>query len=483
MSTTTPGSSPFRRKAFRAAVVGPSMIALLLGGAGQAVAVARIHTLVVGLPDVEQGEGAVHTVVRGSGAVRTVTEAGYGLGHPGEENSRFGAAVLARDDLDGDSVEDMIVGAPGTGDRAGRVDVFFGTAEGVVADRAFTLESPAVAGDRFGAALSLGEWDDEEGSNRVRDLWVGAPGHDVAGQVDAGAVYHYRVSGGKVGYVEMVTENSPGVPGSAQAGDRFGGVMGPDGYAGMPGKDLYGLKDAGTVLDLKPRPVKEWNQNSAGVAGSAEAGDRFGAAIGASSYGDGLVIGAPGEDVGRVRDAGLVQAFYQGPSSSRADKVPWRAFTQDSAGVPGSAEAGDQFGAALASGVFQAGEKGRFYAVVGVPGEDIGTVEDAGAVTVIALRYSPDDKDPIRASRFLRQGDGLPGEAEAGDRTGAALGTIPRDEIEAESDHEYLLVGAPGEDVGAVQDRGTVIVDPMNAPSVSTGAGRPFQHFGAVLPQ
>src|SRR5688500_14564760 len=158
----------------------------MAGGGGAAFAEVPRVSIAVGIPAGGGGAGEVYTVVNGGG-VQTVTEAGLGLPHPVSERSRFGAAVLVNDDLDGGGHAEMIVGAPGTGSDPGRVDVFFGSGTGVVAAGATRLPSDARAGDEFGAALALGEWDDEERSDRVRDLWVGAPGRDVAGAVDAGA--------------------------------------------------------------------------------------------------------------------------------------------------------------------------------------------------------------------------------------------------------------------------------------------------------
>ena len=46
------------------------------------------------------------------------------------------------------------------------------------------------------------------------------------------------------------------------------------------------------------------------------------------------LVGAPGEDVGRVRDAGMVQTIGNGKD-----------WTQQSSGVPGTVESGDRLGA------------------------------------------------------------------------------------------------------------------------------------------
>ncbi len=65
-----------------------------------------------------------------------------------------------------------------------------------------------------------------------------------------------------------------------------------------------------------------------------------------------LPVGVPGEDVGRVRDAGAVNVIYGSAAglTARGDQI----WTQRSPGVPGRAERGDRFGSDLASGDFDA---------------------------------------------------------------------------------------------------------------------------------
>jgi hypothetical protein len=84
------------------------------------------------------------------------------------------------------------------------------------------------------------------------------------------------------------------------------------------------------------------------MAGVAEAGDRLGASV--TSYSTTTVralAGAPGEDIGSLRDAGMVQRV-NGPGG----------WSQNSPGIPGTAEAGDRLGASVAAGL------------IGAPGED-----------------------------------------------------------------------------------------------------------------
>ena len=87
-----------------------------------------------------------------------------------------------------------------------------------------------------------------------------------------------------------------------------------------------------------------------------------------------LAIGAPGEDVGSVTDAGSVTVL------KRTDKTiyPATLLTQATKGVSGTVETGDQFGAAVAY------RDDRTLAI-GIPGEDLGTVVDAGSVQIVRV--------------------------------------------------------------------------------------------------
>jgi hypothetical protein len=186
-----------------------------------------------------------------------------------------------------------------------------------------------------------------------------------------------------------------------------------------------------------------WSQDSAGVAGSAEAGDGFGASVAADSDGDSLLVGVPGEDIGSLKDAGVVQTFAGGSGHY----VPHAQVSQDSKGIPGAAEAGDRFGASVALGkaVFC---YGAVDAAVGAPGEDVGTAKDAGSVTLFVA------DGPSCTARSLTQGSGgLGGSVEAGDQVGAAV-AVRRGPSGGHGD--VLLVGAPGEDVSTTADAGIV---------------------------
>jgi hypothetical protein len=117
--------------------------------------------------------------------------------------------------------------------------------------------------------------------------------------------------------------------------------------------------------------------------------------------------------------------------------------TQADKDVPGRAEAGDRFGAALTTGVFNCRDIRSL--AVGSPGEDVGTVGNAGSVTFVGF---PNEDNVICAGKLIRQGRQLPGRPEAGDAVGTSLGEIDGEPDLEENKFDTLLVGTPGEDVG-----------------------------------
>lgn len=139
-----------------------------------------------------------------------------------------------------------------------------------------------------------------------------------------------------------------------------------DGYAdlavGVPGEDLgsrASKRDAGAVQVLygsRSGPTARdqlWHQDSTGIKGAAERGDRFGEVLAsgdfdADGYAD-LAVGTPSEDVGIAEGSGVVQVLYGGPRGLTARDQLWR---QGKAGLPGTPYDSNSFGGSLAVGDF-----------------------------------------------------------------------------------------------------------------------------------
>jgi hypothetical protein len=123
-----------------------------------------------------------------------------------------------------------------------------------------------------------------------------------------------------------------------------------------------------------------FTQDSAGVPGTGERYDTFGAAVSIVDVnGDGardIAVGSPGEDVGAAEDTGTVTILYSGGRGSAGY------FDQNSAGIPGANESGDDFGRTLTA------IPGAL--VVGAPGEQTGSGATAatGAFTVLTGNLS-----------------------------------------------------------------------------------------------
>jgi hypothetical protein len=108
-------------------------------------------------------------------------------------------------------------------------------------------------------------------------------------------------------------------------------------------------------------------------SGSAESGDRYGASV---AWFDGsldsalLVIGAPGENVGSVKDAGaVVRLGFDHNSCSASRSTCARVWTQSTGEYTGSVRAGNRFGTTITM-IRQ--DDGSVGSVVGAPGTSSG---------------------------------------------------------------------------------------------------------------
>ena len=384
----------------------------------------------------------------------------------------FGLAV-AKGDFNADGFTDLAVGAPsedvGAAGLAGAVNVFYGSADGLPATSQVRLQGNPENSDRFGLALDAGLFNDDD----VMDLAVGAPGETVGGQLSAGAVSVFY------GSAAGLPATSQGLfQGNPEQGDRFGAALVAgffnadqgDLAVGAPGEDVGSAGGAGAVSVFSGAPGGLPATSQVRLQANPEVGDQFGSALAAGFFSGGtifydLAVGAPTETVGTSAGAGAVSVFLG--SAIQLSETAAQTLVQGP-GVGGTAEAGDEFGSALAAGFFDSGPSDL---AIGAPFEDLGTATNAGAVNVV---YGSNTGLVGRNQTLTQDSPGVVGTAEPGDLFGAALARGIFFNNFNGDDFTDLAIGAPSEDVGAATDAGAVNVQYGSATGLPGPGGQLF---------
>ncbi|AZQ36957.1 hypothetical protein EJ357_28815 [Streptomyces cyaneochromogenes] len=384
--------------------------------------------LVAGLP--QAGPGSVTVVPGGPDGPEAAAKLSLTRPGGGQDGDLFGASS-AWGDVDGDGHADLVVGAPGVDDAEGRTDTGEVTVlYGPSLDRATTLTVPAanrVGGERLGTDVAVadfnadgkadvlsvalgrpahwwlfdgatgatrswefGRWDDE---NVPRDNSLVVGDFNADGFPDAAADYLDASGSGRIATfkgsatgLERVGGFSDAGTGSAATGDVNG-----DGFAdlvvGAPDSPYFGVVGGnvrvilGSVDGLTVDGAHTVDQNTAGVPGADESGDRMGASVTVADVDrDGfadVLTGLPGEDLTATDGPALSDAgatlLLKGSATGLTGEGA-RALTQNTTGVTGTAEAADRFGSAVTLADLDA--DGRTDAAIGVEGEnaDDGTI-------------------------------------------------------------------------------------------------------------
>ncbi|MDG4858577.1 FG-GAP and VCBS repeat-containing protein [Streptomyces sp. T-3] len=456
-------------------------------------------------------------------AVAALTAAGLTLPFAGSA-----AAVTApRFDFNGDGYADIAVGMPGaTVDgkaKAGYISVIWGgnqspsQSTGVISQADAGIPGTPEAGDRFGSALTPA---DVNGDGRA-ELVVGAAGESLTSEQfqDEGTITVLSVTPGldfqgttvargsgefsKIGSTIAAgdydgdgdTDLAYGEGGEERGSLRFrpgpltadpvtpstlrqygmGGAttdLATGDFDGDGRDDLAAtwkaMEDSGTFITRwgQAGPAQWWSHADHGSSLAAADFDQDGT--------DDLAVGLvhpPFEADGTHCTERLGGAVLVLDGSKTADfGTESECFTQSNPEVGGTAEEGDDFGAALSAGDLTGDDRPEL--VVGVPGEDVGTVKDAGGYVTLNNTEHGLYGGLARSQSTVN----MPGTAEAGDRFGAqvTVGDFNRDGLWDTG------VSAPGENAGEPRSGGVWF-----APSSTEETyplGKSLTPFGFALP-
>ncbi|MEU1542690.1 FG-GAP-like repeat-containing protein [Actinacidiphila glaucinigra] len=344
-----------------------------------------------------------------SAARKTViTQNSAGVPGTAETGDRFGAS-LATADLNGDRYADLVVGSPyeGIGNHVGvgAVTVLWGGATGLSGGAALPQPPETLLHDWGGYSFDVATGDfDGDGKT---DVTATGPSH----------THLYRGPFTRTGTPSShgIVWEAGGTNGAAAGdlnGDRLAERVYPATTDSDPGGEIrYIRHDPGN----KTHPVSDYvavelPRADGQVATIADVnGDHFGD----------LILGDPEDPhTGKPggHKGGQITVWYGGPNGPAPAQTP-TVIHQDTAGVPGTGEAGDQFGSAIDAG--DVNGDGYADVAVGTSGEDLGTVKDAGAVTI--LFGSASGLRGNGAASYSQDTAGVPGTSEPTDSFGLTV--------------------------------------------------------------
>ncbi|MBM7168037.1 FG-GAP repeat protein [Streptomyces sp. G44] len=391
------------------------------------------------------------TVTYGGAERHHTTYSQNSAGVPGsaEKGDGFGADS-AYGDFNRDGYDDLAVSAAGedvgSDVDGGTVQILWGSKNGLSGGT--TLKDPRpTRHDLFGGPLQAGDFDGDGKDDLAIGAGSGAATIDVyeGGFTRAGGTgKHYTVA-------PPIMSGEGAGPFNLHSGDVNGDGKDDlivDGFSVAGGENanlwLPGSANGVTTTGVQRLP--------GGII--TDVGDTD-----SDGYGD-IIIGLTWDDgISGAHKGGTV---YVVKGKSTGPYGGSQVITQDTEGVPGSAENGDAFGSELDLGDING--DGHLDLVVGTPGEDLEGVSDAGSVTVV---YGAADGSGLSTAGSVLLSQNTPGVANSNEKDDFFGSDVHVDDLDDDGRGD-LAVGAAGENG---QNGALYLVDSKADGTLSGGAG------------
>jgi hypothetical protein len=355
----------------------------------------------------------------------------------------FGRA-LAVGDFNHDGYQDVAIGTPRRQPQyviqiSGVVRVYRGTVNGLVfwqeLKQSMFSNATEITYDRFGFSLTTGDFN----GDLFDDLAVGAPGENPTNitdrtKDDSGLVYVFQGGTGGLTAKQIVSQSGLG---TAEGGDRFGAALASADF-NKDGKDDLAVGAPGEApngLNVHAGLVFMYRGGSTGLGAWRtleqnwhEAGDNFGWALAAGDF-NGDQYGDLAVGVPHEK-ADQVYSGHVFAFYGNSTGFSAAANVAESALVTQGSE--DFFGAALAVGDFN--HDGKDDLAVGAPGRTVSGAPDAGAVFLYRGATGG-----LTAHASITQTGLLANERSDGFGSAVAFGDLDNDQF------DDLAIGAPGE--------------------------------------